>query len=333
MNQPPLYPLTFHPIFQQRVWGGTSLARLYQKPIPQDHPIGESWEICDRPVDQAVSVVGHGPLAGQTLRHLMEERGEELLGRPVPPGQLFPLLIKILDAQQTLSVQVHPPASIAVQLHGEPKTEMWYVAEARPDAELYVGLRRGTTRAEFEERLQNGTVADCLHRVPVRAGDAMFLPSGRVHAIGAGLVVFEVQQNSDTTYRVFDWNRPGLGGQPRALHVSQSLASIRFDDYEPGLITAKYSRNPAIKTRCLASDPLFQVDAWQVKRGQRFYLSSVVVQILGLLQGRLRVSYLNQEIQLTAGQFLLLPACLERVTLLAETRIEFLLIQLGSSPN
>ena len=327
MSNSTLYPLTFHPIFQERVWGGTSLSRLYQKQLPPGKVIGESWEIVDRP--EAESVIAHGPLAGKTLRWLMDQHGSEVLGRPVPAGTRFPLLIKILDAKEKLSVQVHPPADVALRLKGEPKTEMWYITEAAPGAELYAGLKTGTTRAEFERRIQEKTVADCLHTIKVQAGDAMFLPSGRVHAIGAGLVIFEVQQNSDTTYRVFDWNRLGPDNRPRTLHVKESLESIRFDDYEPGLLTAKFSKNPAIKTRFLASDPLFQVDAWQVKRGQRFYLRSAVVQILGLVAGKLRASYQGQELQLSAGQFLLMPAGLDRVTLLAETRLEFLLIQPG----
>jgi len=148
------------------------------------------------------------------------------------------LLIKILDAEEKLSLQVHPPAHKAVELGGEPKTEMWYIASAKPGAELYVGLKRGVTRKEFEQRIKDGEVADCFHRVPVNPGDIMFLPSGRVHAIGAGLVIFEIQQNSDTTYRVYDWGRVGLDGQPRQLHVAQSLRSIDWNDFEPAPVRA-----------------------------------------------------------------------------------------------
>ena len=229
-----LYPFTFRPIFKERVWGGRELERLYHKPLPPGVPIGESWEISDRPGD--VSVIANGTLAGKDLRWLMENHAADLLGEARPQGGRFPLLIKILDAQDKLSLQVHPPPAKAAELGGEPKTEMWYVAEAAPGAELYVGLKRGVTRAEFEQRIKAGTVAECFHRVSVRPGDAMFLPSGRVHALGAGLIIFEIQQNSDTTYRVFDWNRLGLDGKPRELHIPQSLASIDFNDYEPSLL-------------------------------------------------------------------------------------------------
>lgn len=320
-----LYPLTFQPIFKERVWGGRNLERLYGKALPPGNPIGESWEITDRP--EGVSVVANGPLAGRTLRQLMEEHGREILGAAHPEGGRFPLLIKILDATDTLSVQVHPPAAVAARLGGEPKTEMWYIADATPEAALYAGLRQGVTREEFERRIGDGTVAECLHRVPVKKGDAMFLPSGRLHAIGAGNVIFEIQQNSDTTYRVFDWNRVGLDGRPRDLHVQASLESIDFEDFEPGLIQSIYSRNPTMKVRYVVDNPLFRVDGYQVKRGVRWYLRSEAMQIIGVLQGELSVGHGDQTILLKPGGFCLLPASLGRVTLMAERAVEYLHVQ------
>jgi mannose-6-phosphate isomerase len=326
-----LYPFTFEPIFKERVWGGRNLEKLYGKSLPAG-PIGESWEITDRP--EGVSIIANGPLAGQSLRWLMENHRTELLGREastVPPSQPFPLLVKILDAQQTLSLQVHPPAAAAATLGGQPKTEMWYITDAAPDAGLFVGLRRGVTRPEFERHLADGTLAECLHRIPVQGGDVMFLPSGRLHAIGAGNVLFEIQQNSDTTYRVFDWNRMGLDGRPRELHVAQSLACIDFNDFEPRLIASVYSRNLTFKVRYLVDDPLFRVDACQVKRGQRFHLRSDSMQILGLIRGRLALTHGEMALGLEAGQFCLLPACLDRVTVVAERQAEFLHVQPSST--
>ena len=320
-----LYPLTFHPIFKERVWGGRNLERLYHKPLPPDVPIGESWEISDRPGD--ASVIANGPLAGKDLRWLMENHARELLGADSAEVKRFPLLVKILDAREKLSVQVHPPPVKAAELGGEPKTEMWYVADADPGAELFVGLKKGVTRARFERAIQDGTVADCVQRLPVEKGDVMFLPSGRIHAIGAGLVIFEIQQNSDTTYRVFDWNRTGLDGKPRQLHVSESLASINFDDFEPRLIKSQYSRNPIVKVRYLVDDPLFRVDACQVKRGQRFHLRGERVQILAVLRGRLAVGGGAEKLVLSPGQFALLPASVGRVTMTAEMQVEFLHVQ------
>ena len=176
-----LYPLTFQPIFKERVWGGRNLERLYQKPLPAGQTIGESWEISDRPGD--ASIIANGRLAGQTLRWLMEHHRQEVLGANAAPIGPFPLLVKILDCRETLSVQVHPPAAIARQFGGEPKTEMWFITDATPEAALYVGLKPGVTRERFEQQIKDGTVADCLPRVPVRTGDAMFLPSGRLHAV------------------------------------------------------------------------------------------------------------------------------------------------------
>jgi len=323
-----LYPLIFHPIFKERVWGGRNLQRLYQKALPPDLPIGESWEISDRP--EAVSIIANGPLAGHSLHQLMENHREDLLGPSASGIKRFPLLIKILDAQDKLSVQVHPPPAAAIKLGGEPKTEMWYIAEAAPGAELFVGLKRGVTPQEFERRIQDGTVAECIHSIKAKAGDVMFLPSGRLHAIGAGNVIFEIQQNSDTTYRVFDWNRLGLDGKPRQLHITEALASIDFTDIEPRLIQSKYNRNPNMKVRYLVDDPLFRVDACEVRRGQRFYLTSHSAQIVAVLAGRLFVAGGGEELLLKAGQFVLLPACLDRTALKAETQVQLLHVQTGS---
>jgi len=320
-----LYPFTFQPIFKERVWGGRELEKRFHKPLPPKLPIGESWEISDRPDD--ASVIANGPLAGRDLRWLMENHATGLLGTGHERTERFPLLVKILDARDKLSVQVHPPVAVAAKLGGEPKTELWYIAQADPGAELYVGLKRGVTRGQFEAAIRDGTVADCVHRVPVENGDVMFLPSGRIHAIGSGLVIFEIQQNSDTTYRVFDWNRTGLDGKPRQLHVAESLASINFEDFEPLLIKSQYSRNAVLKVRYLVDDPLFRVDACQVKRGERFHLRSERVQILGMLRGRMLIGDGEGRVVLDAGKFALLPASLGRVTVVAETQVEFLHVQ------
>ena len=227
-------PLVFRPLFKERVWGGRKIAAQLGKDAATDAPIGESWEVVDR--EDAQSVVSRGPLAGRTLHDLWMTMRAEIFGADTPDAPRFPLLAKILDARETLSVQVHPPRHMAAELGGEPKTEMWYLLDAEPGAELFAGFRKGTTRVDFERALATGDTAMLLHRVPVRPGDAMFIPSGRCHAIGAGCLIVEIQQNSDTTYRVFDWDRAGLDGKPRALHIRESLASIDFSDHEPPLV-------------------------------------------------------------------------------------------------
>jgi mannose-6-phosphate isomerase len=257
-------PLDFEPLAMERVWGGRRLADRFGKVLPAGAVIGESWELVDRPEAQSVVAAGHD-LAGQTLGELWRspDRARLFGARAASPaagaGQRFPLLVKLLDCEQTLSVQVHPPADVATELGGEPKTEMWVILDATPGAVLYVGLRRGVTRAHFERALAAGEdVSACLHRVGVAPGDAMFLPSGRIHAIGAGNLIAEIQQNSDTTYRVFDFNRLGLDGVPRPLHVAESLASIDWSDVEPSLLEPVPF--PGGDGAALVRDPLFEVD-------------------------------------------------------------------------
>ncbi len=320
-----LYPITFKPIFKDRIWGGRELERLYKKKLPAIQPIGESWEISDRPAD--ASVIANGSLAGKDLRWLMENHAKEVLGaaKPATAGR-FPLLCKILDAREKLSLQVHPPASKAQELKGEPKTEMWFIADATPEASLYVGLKQGVPREQFERKISDGSVADCFHRIPVKTGDAMFLPSGRVHAIGDGLVIFEIQQNSDTTYRVFDWNRVGLDGKPRELHVAQSLASIDFNDFDPKLVGSKYSQAPNFQYRHLVQDPLFNVQEMMTGSAETITLAGQFLRIIALVKGQAKVSDSESGVSanLSAGQFCLIPASLKGVTVKTSAQTTFL---------
>jgi mannose-6-phosphate isomerase len=224
----------------------------------------------------------------------------------MPPR--FPLLIKIIDARETLSLQVHPPAEKAAQLGGEPKTEMWYVARAAPGAELFAGLKKGGSRVEFETELARQTVTECFHRIPVKAGDAMFIPSGRVHALGAGIVVFEIQQNSDTTYRVFDWNRVDEHGKGRALHVEQSLASIDFADIEPSLLPHETIPAQPGTIRPLVKNELFEVNLRQMAGNEPLPLGGGRMEIIGVTEGALRIASGGDTLHLSAGQFCLIPA-------------------------
>ena len=323
-----LYPFVFQLIFKDRIWGGCELERLYAKKIPAEKPIGEAWEISDRPGD--ASVIANGNLAGKDLRWLMTHHAAEILGdaKPAADGR-FPLLCKILDAREKLSLQVHPPASKAAELKGEPKTEMWFIADAAPDASLYVGLKRGVTRAEFEKKVADGSVADCFHKIPVKAGDTMFLPSGRVHAIGDGLVIFEIQQNSDTTYRVFDWNRVGLDGQPRELHIAQSLASIDFNDFEPKLVPQNYRNAPNFKFRQLVEDPLFNVQELVFENAGSVKLSAQYLRIIAVTKGAAKISDDSSGIvaELKSGDFCLIPACLKNVEIKAAMNTSFLCVE------
>jgi len=225
-------PITFAPVYLEHVWGGRAMERVYGRTLPRpDRVYGESWDIVDRDPEQ--SVVDQGEYAGLSLHELWTERREAVFGGGDGKQPRFPLLFKVLDASADLSIQVHPPLAVIARLGGEPKAEMWYVAECKPGAKLYVGLKAGVTREDFEAAIRNGTVADCVHVLTPQPGESIFIHMGRLHAIGAGFLIHEIQQNSDTTFRVFDWNRPGLDGKPRQLHIAESLASIDFSDHEP----------------------------------------------------------------------------------------------------
>lgn len=236
MSTPAPSFLRFAPIYQTRVWGGRVLAENFGRTLPdEENPYGESWEISAR--EEADSKVSCGVFEGRTLRELWSDPSlrKDIFGSKAPNEDRFPLLCKILDARDKLSIQVHPPASIADRLGGEAKTEVWFIAHAEPGAELYVGVKEGVTEESFRKALEDGTTADLVHAIPVKAGEHIFIPSGRLHAIGAGLLIYEIQQNSDTTYRVFDWNRVGLDGNPRDLHVEESMQCIDFEDVAPGM--------------------------------------------------------------------------------------------------
>ena len=228
--------LQFQPIYQERVWGGRRLESFLGRELPPGPPIGESWEIVDRP--EAQSRVRGGRYGGATLREMIARHGADIMGPGWEPTAAFPLLVKWLDCSERLSLQVHPPAAVAPSLGAQPKTENWYVAHSVPGASLFVGLKRGTKRDEFERALAAGTAGDLVNRISVTPGDSILDHSGQVHAIDAGNLILEIQQNSDTTYRLYDWGRVGLDGKPRRLHVQESLQSILWDEAPPELIGA-----------------------------------------------------------------------------------------------
>jgi len=291
-------PLLFEPLPMERVWGGRHFETLLGKTLPHGAVIGELWEIVDRP--EAQSVVHEGPLKGATLHDLWSKHRESLFGKrhAANPSPRFPLLIKLLDARERLSVQVHPPAHRAEELKGEPKTECWYFLHAAEGASVYAGLRKGVTRAEFEASLTDGSVEEKLHRAPAHTGESIFIPSGRLHAIGEGLVIVEVQQNSDTTYRVFDWNRNGLDGKPRQLHVPESMASIDFEDFEP---TVTPATEPVV-----ADCPLFHVEKIELN-GPVLATEPDDFAIITCLTGGVECA----GVTIKPGTFLLVPACIK----------------------
>lgn len=260
----------------ERVWGGRRLESLYGKRLPSAALIGESWEIVDRP--EAQSVVHEGPLRGKTLHQLWCKHREEIFGK-VRAAPRFPILCKLLDAQENLSLQVHPPRATAKKLGGESKSELWYVANAAPKARLYAGIKKGTTRDSFLKSVEQGRVEKHLHVLEIKAGDAMFLPSGRMHALGAGSVLVEIQENSDTTYRIYDWDRTKKGRAARPMHLQEAMQCIDFNDIEPGLVKSK--GEPLVRQES------FEIDKWELAKdreiaeGGRF---AIVVCLTGRIE-------------------------------------------------
>lgn len=221
-------PLIFKPIYKERVWGGQKLASRLGRTIPQNRPIGESWEIVDREADQ--SIVAEGPHQGKTLNELLKSHGKQIMGPSYQADAPFPILVKWLDCKETLSVQVHPPKEIASLLNGEPKTESWYILESEPKAQLYLGLIPHTRLSDFSEAVEQGRLEPLLAHTETQAGDSYLIESGTLHAIGGGNLILEIQQNSDTTYRAYDWNRLGTDGKPRELHLEETTKSLFIND-------------------------------------------------------------------------------------------------------
>ncbi len=289
-------PITFTPLYMERVWGGRKLETLYARTLPDPkQPFGEAWEIVDRENEQ--SVVDEGKWSGTTLHDLWVNHREEIFGKGFQDHPRFPMLIKVLDSHDDLSIQVHPPAHLVADLGGKPKTEMWFIADCDPGAKLYVGLKNGVTRADFEQSIADGNVPDVVHAITPRVGDSIFITSGRLHAIGAGFLIHEIQQNSDTTYRVFDWNRLGLDGKPRELHVAESLASIDYDDFEPMM-------DPPVGEN-LATCEYFKTDKVSLKCGKSISNpDNDQFSILSVVEGELQA---NSGRRFKKGQFILVP--------------------------
>jgi mannose-6-phosphate isomerase len=310
-----IYPLTFVPVFKDYIWGGRNLEKLGHT-LPAGI-VAESWEISGHP--SSPTRVEHGPLAGQTLLDVLSQWGEALVGHRaqamLAQGK-FPLLVKLLDATQALSVQVHPNDDYAhLHEHGElGKTELWYILQAKPGAELIYGLKPDVTPESFRQALAAGQLESCLHRLPVKAGDAIFIPAGSVHAIMEGIVLAEIQQNSDTTYRVYDWNRVGPDGQPRPLHLDKALTVINFDQVEPGPAIPELIKDSSrLRRELLTTCPYFEVERVRLKqKGASFQgrTDGSTFEIWGILAGQGRLTWSGQPLELAPVRFTLLPAAL-----------------------
>ena len=266
----------FDPIYQERVWGGTGFSKHLNRELPEGKVIGESWEMVDRQEAQSTTA------EGKTLRELISADPEGIMGAGWPADQPFPILVKWLDCQEKLSLQVHPPAAVAPELNGEPKTENWYIAKADPHATLMAGLKKGVRREAFEAGLKDNDLEPLVHTMHVTAGESIFIPSGRIHAIGGGNLILEIQQNSDTTYRVYDWGRVGLDGSPRQLHIEESLKSTDFNDFEPETL------KPTAGNQLLAESDVFTLKKLCLQAGESLQFEAGAPRILSLVSGELQ---------------------------------------------
>ncbi len=321
---PSLYPLRFQPLLKRYLWGGRQMETVLGKKLGPENDYGESWEISDHGDDQ--SLVANGPWRDMPLGTLICRYGKEILGRHYPQP-CFPLLIKFLDARQNLSLQVHPNDELAAMIipPDNGKTEAWYVLYAEPGSIIYAGLKPGVERKQFAVALRAGSAAESVNQIHPRAGDCIFLPAGAVHALGRGILVAEVQQSSNVTYRLFDWNRLGPDGKPRQLHIDRGLDAIDFSLGQIALQSPQTTENPAA-ARLVQCDK-FVIDRWQIASpaalggDDRFH-------ILQPLTGEIRLEGDPEIKPLKLGETCLLPAGLGHVEIIPAKECSFLDIYL-----
>ncbi len=302
-----LYPLKLEPLFKQRLWGGNKLSGMLGLALPPGPPIGELWAVADHPAGQ--SLVANGPLAGVSLGEITALYPQELLGKESSPGR-FPLLIKLLDAGASLSVQVHPDDLFAAEHEQDDgKTEMWYILQAGPQAEIVHGLKPGATAGRLLRSLRTGTAEKFLNRVKAKAGDVFFIPAGLVHALGEDILAAEVQQNSDITYRMYDYGRVDVNGMPRELHIAKALSVVNCR-LHPG------SGGLRLPFRC----DKFTVDLLTVDNCTVCHKLTQGLEIYLVLQGCGQI-LTRPKLELTPGDAMVLPACLKTVMLKGDIRI------------
>lgn len=312
----PLYPMTFDPVFKDYPWGGRNLETIFGRQLPPGI-VAESWEVAAHP--NGSSTVDNGPLQGKTLPEVMELLGEELVGEhssaALARGR-FPLLVKLLDCRQWLSVQVHPNDAYGLAHEGEwGKTEMWVVLHAEPGAELIYGFAQGMTKEKYAEAIGGDRSAEGLHRVKVKPGDVIFVPAGAIHALGPGIIVTEIQQNSDTTYRIYDW------GRPRPVHIQQALDVLDFNLIEPQPVKPKVVLDEeGFQVEQLASCPYFETERLTMPAGYEFFglCDGTTFELWAAIQGRATIYSDADPLTLSAVQWALLPAALGEFQVQAE---------------
>ncbi|GHU63578.1 mannose-6-phosphate isomerase [Bacteroidia bacterium] len=319
-----LYPLKFEPILKKIIWGGDKICR-FKDIQPEENGVGESWEISH--VKNNVSVVSNGELKGKSLEELIETYGDNLLGNSVIEcfGTNFPLLIKFIDAKEPLSIQVHPNDKLAKERHNSfGKTEMWYIVSAEKDAFLYSGFKQSLSPEEYLQSITGNTFVNYLQKYDVQAGDVFFLPAGRVHAIGSGCFIAEIQQTSDITYRIYDYNRKDAQGNTRELHTELAKDAIDYKVYPEGY---QLTYNPkGVKIQNLVSCPYFKTGIIRAKKGDKLsFIHKDTFSIYICLEGKAELTDNNHySIDIKQGETVLVPAKIQSVSFEMQTDCKLL---------
>ncbi len=305
-----LYPLKFKPIYKEKIWGGNNLNKYLNKNIDKNAKIGESWEVSDHFED--TSIISNGDLKGTTLSQALQEYKKDLAGLNADKKYLkkFPLLIKFIDANDKLSVQVHPDDAYAEkhEKNESGKTEMWYIVHAKPGAKLIAGLKRGTTKKIFRGKLENNKLKDLLHYIKVKTGDVLFIPSGRLHAITPGIVINEIQQNSDLTYRIYDWGRKGFDNKPRELDIKKSLDVINFKDFTPEVSKPAHSNVGTNIISTLIKCTYFGVEKYLLNEKIKIESDKSSFTVISIIDGNGVLNWEKKEMELKKGETILIPA-------------------------
>ena len=316
-----LYPLLMQAPVKDYIWGGTRLREKYNKVSTADK-LAESWELSCHPAGP--SVIANGPAKGETLEQYLEKNGMELLGTKGKDCQNFPIMIKLIDAKDNLSVQVHPDDAYALKNEGElGKTEMWYIIDAEPGAELLYGVEKEITRQELADSLKNGTITEICHHAPVKKGDVFFIPAGTIHAIGKGILLAEVQENSNTTYRLYDYGRLGNDGKPRQLHVQQGTEVCSL---KPLPLVDKRQK-AALSSDCtaelLVSCEYFNTYSIELSGANHLKADNESFHTFTVLEGNLVLTHQGEKLSMEAGQSVFLPANMGEYTIEGQAHLIF----------
>ena len=317
-----MYPLKFEPIYKNKIWGGRNLKRIFNKNIHEES-VGESWEIASH--ENGESIIKNGTYKGMTIQELVTEQGQKVLGEKAVDKyyKKFPLLIKLIDAQDNLSVQVHPDDQYASRFEdGESgKTELWYILNAEPGAKIIYGLQENINKEQFKEAIKNSSINKLLNEVEVKTGDFFYIPAGTVHAIGKGIMIAEIQQNSDTTYRVYDWDRVDDKGNSRDLHINKALDVIDFNRNNPIKAEKIIVKNTNYKLTELINTEYFNIRTVEIYKRYKADTKNKRFYIYMNLGSEVTINYNDGKMKVRKGETILIPAALGEYEIVGQTKL------------